>query len=126
MQDTSISYTQDKRCTSARDALQRSAGNCGNAFYAFQSALLSSANVTVQNNLNTICQQSSCRNVVSEYLDACGDIGDVSNNVTCVGSWVLFVLFTCSVAYSVNTIHAFLYACASVKCDIVRALVNWN
>ena len=100
----------------ARDALQSSTGNCGNAFFAFQNALLSkdaSATVTVQNNLNTICQQSSCRNVVSEYLDACGDIGDVSNNVTCVGSCVLSVLFTCSVA-SVNTIRGFSHACASV------------
>ena len=73
----------------AQDALQSSAGNCRNAFFAFQNALLSedaSATANVQNNLNTICQQSSCRNVVSEYLDACGDVGDVSNNVTCVSS----------------------------------------
>ena len=75
----------------ARGALQSSAGNCGNAFFALQNALLSknaSATPNIQNYLNTICQQSSCRNVVFEYLDACGDVSD---NVTCVGSCVLSV-----------------------------------
>ena len=33
--------------------------------------------VVVQNSLDTICQRDSCVTAVSEYLDACGDIGYV-------------------------------------------------
>ena len=68
------------RCTKAQDALM-SMSACGNAFFAFQNAYFAysaAMNVIIERNLNTICQQASCRNAVSEYLGACRDIGDVS------------------------------------------------
>lgn len=76
--------TQDNRCTRAQGALQNSAATCGNAFFALRDAYFSrsaEATAVIQQNLNQICQRQSCKNVVSEYLDACVDMGTVSSNI---------------------------------------------
>ena len=44
----------------------------------FQNAYFEDGMVTtLADSLNQICQQDSCKNAVSEYLEACEDIGDV-------------------------------------------------
>ena len=77
-----ITAQQAGRCTKAQKALLNSAGSCGEAFMIFHDAhfklddgIMSS---DLEESLYVICQQSSCIAAVSEYLDACTDLGTVS------------------------------------------------
>ena len=70
---------QADRCTRAQNTLLDSASTCGDAFFAFQNAYFDYDDSTpIQGSLNQICQRDSCKSAVSEYLDACQDIGNVS------------------------------------------------
>ena len=77
-----ITSQQADRCTRAQNVLLDSANTCGNAFFAFQNAYFDDDDddiiTTLQENLNEICRRDSCKAAVSEYLDACKDIGIVS------------------------------------------------
>ena len=57
------------------------ATTCGDAFNEFLNAYFHEDGTiiaTVEDSLNQICQQETCMAAVSEYLDACKDIGTVS------------------------------------------------
>ena len=79
-----ITDQQPDRCAIAQNVLLDSASTCGNAFFAFQNAAFDDDDdsdidiTTLRENLNQICQSESCKNAVSEYLEACADVGNVS------------------------------------------------
>ena len=77
-----ITVQQADRCTRAQNTLLNSASTCGDAFFAFQNAYFDYDDSTsIQQSLNQICQRDSCKSAVSEYLDACQDIGNVSVHI---------------------------------------------
>ena len=73
-----INAQQADRCTRAQDALLDSGDICGNAFAGFLKGNPDDDGTIFQEILNQICQRTSCKSAVSEYLDACTDIGTVS------------------------------------------------
>ena len=105
-----ITAQQADRCTRAQNTLLNSASTCGDAFFTFQNAYFDYDDSTpIQQSLNQICQRDSCKSAVSEYLDACQDIGNVSVHIDIpyiayYSWWETFTVVVTSFT-SFNSIH---------------------